>query len=234
MLGNDVIDLRDEDARPASFAPRFDERVFSPEERRAIARDRNPVSLRWAHWAAKESAYKLAKQLDSTFVFAPRRLVAFYEPISNPIEHTFERHGTLTLPHVVGGTISVIELRSFETSENIHVVAIPAGTDWGGVDHAIEKRADPSENPSVTTRAMAIREISRRLGVRADRITIGRRERIPTILLDGARTSLSLSLSHHGDWIGYAMQLGTAVESPMPLGTRSHDSGEAASGRVWS
>ena len=64
MLGNDVVDLLDVDARPETFRRRFDARVFAPEERRAIAADPRPQALRWAHWGAKEAAYKLARQLD--------------------------------------------------------------------------------------------------------------------------------------------------------------------------
>ena len=44
MLGNDVVDLRDADSQPESFRPRFDIRVFTPEERRAISRDREPMT----------------------------------------------------------------------------------------------------------------------------------------------------------------------------------------------
>jgi hypothetical protein len=58
---------------------------------------------------------------------------------------------------------------------------------------------------------MALREIARSLGVEAERLTIGRDGRIPTIELDGVRTALSLSLSHHGRWIAHAMRLHVAV-----------------------
>ena len=64
MIGNDVVDLEDPETRPETFRPRFDERVFDPVERRAIAHDPRPHARRWAHWAAKEAAYKLARQLD--------------------------------------------------------------------------------------------------------------------------------------------------------------------------
>ena len=79
MLGNDVVDLRDADSRPESFRPRFDIRVFTPEERRAISRDREPMARRWAHWAAKEAAFKLAKQIDPSFVFSPGQLAVDFD-----------------------------------------------------------------------------------------------------------------------------------------------------------
>ena len=67
MLGNDIVDLLDPESRPESFRPRFDDRVFDPREQTDIAHDDDPHTRRWAHWAAKEAAYKLARQVDSNF-----------------------------------------------------------------------------------------------------------------------------------------------------------------------
>ena len=75
MLGNDVVDLEDPETRPETFRPRFETRVFDAVERRAIAHDPSPHARRWAHWAGKEAAYKLARQIDDRFVFSPGRLV---------------------------------------------------------------------------------------------------------------------------------------------------------------
>ena len=47
MVGNDVVDLRDPDADPATLSARFDLRVFGPDERDRLAASRHPVRLRW-------------------------------------------------------------------------------------------------------------------------------------------------------------------------------------------
>ena len=133
MLGNDIVDLQDSDARPESFRARFDDRVFSAEEQRAIAQDSNPLARRWAHWGAKEAAYKLAKQLDSSFVFTPGRLVADYVDDENDVEVSrrvaprLERRGELELPFALPQGTGMLELRSFETADRVHVVAVPQG-----------------------------------------------------------------------------------------------------------
>lgn len=236
MLGNDVVDLRDVDARPETFAPRFDQRVFSKEEQRMIAQDSNPLARRWAHWAAKEAAYKLAKQVDSDFVFRPSQLIARYERDSDSGRATLERRGFLELPHRRKGVILQLEIRSFETPNYVHVVALPFGSDWGGADHVVERLTHKSGDSSVAVRVMAIREISRRLGVGAERIAIGRRERIPTVELDGMPTSLALSLSHHGRWVAYATRLQDSAEDRLlrmlsgarPLSQRSTASRRSA------
>ena len=205
MLGNDVVDLRDADAKPKSFRARFDERVFSADERRAIALDAQPLARRWAHWAAKEAAYKLAKQADPVFVFSPARLIAQFEPATLSSGHTFERRGRLELPDAVGHAIRLIDLRSVETPESVHVIALPMGSDWSVVASGVEALGSEPADPSVAVREMAIQELGQSLGIAPPRLTIGSRGRIPIALLDGSPISLSLSLSHHGRWISFAM-----------------------------
>jgi hypothetical protein len=202
MLGNDVVDLEDVDARPETFRRRFDARVFSDEERRAIAADPDPQARRWAHWGAKEAAYKLARQIDPRFVFSPARLVARFEPRS---ASSGERRGRLEVLAGPGGLPMTAELRSFETRDSVHVVARPAGADWEGVAMAVESVSDRNEEPGLAVRRLAVRESARELGVETGRLSIGRRGRIPFLELDGRPTALALSLSHHGRFVAYAM-----------------------------
>jgi hypothetical protein len=210
MIGSDVVDLRDAESRPESFRPRFDERVFSREERRAIAEDADPLARRWAHWGAKEAAYKLVKQIDPAFVFAPGRWAAHFAPISGgeqpaPVR---ERRGWIELSASKQAEPWRIDLRSFETSDRVHVVAIPIDSDWDAVDMGVAVCQPQSEDPSVAVRELAAHAIGRRLGVARTRVTIGKRGRVPIALLDGEPAALSLSLSHHGAWIGFATRPG--------------------------
>jgi phosphopantetheinyl transferase (holo-ACP synthase) len=239
MLGNDIVDLRDPDARPESFRARFDDRVFSAEEQRAIAQDSNPLARRWAHWGAKEAAYKLAKQLDSRFVFTPGRLVAHYvddedkAAVSRRVASRLERRGELELPSPLPQGIRILELRSFETLDRVHVVAVPQGSDWGAVEMAAEMLERKSDDPSLAVRALAIRGISRSLGIAPGRLSIGREGRIPTVELDGLRTPLSLSLSHHGDWIAYAMRLRVDLQNQSIWTEDQTNSAARVAGAVW-
>lgn len=239
MLGNDVVDLRDVDAQPETFRPRFDERVFSPLERRAIERDAAPHSRRWAHWAAKEAAYKLARQVDPTFVFSPVSLVARFgaaeegagmqssaDPeatdtadLQRTAERVSMRVGVLSLPDAIAPGLRDLELRSFETAEHVHVLALPLGSDWDAVVFGVEavgfagapgSTGDVSRaalDSSASVRALAVRRIARDLGIDATRITIGRRGKIPTVAIDGAPSAMSISLSHHGRFVACAMQV---------------------------
>jgi hypothetical protein len=214
------------DAQPTSFRPRFDDRVFSLEERSLIASDENPMARRWAHWAAKEAAYKLAKQIDSSFVFSPGRLVANYDAAEDirpdsgmkRVTGQRERRGRLELPNTLSGELRMLNLRSVECDEWVHVVAVPVDCDWVDVETAVEPLDRSSDDPSGAVRAMAIRKISDRLDVAPERLSIGREDRIPFVEIDGVRTSHPVSLSHHGSWIGFAVRL-RAVDSHSAIWT---------------
>lgn len=205
MLGNDVVDLHDRDSRPETFRPRFDARVFDECERRAIAHDLHPLARRWAHWGAKEAAYKLVRQVDPGFVFAPRRLVVRFEPVSPNAGRRRERRGRIELPEDSALAGSAVEVRSFETPDYVHVIALPEGADWGAIAARVCELEPAKADPSEAVRQLARAEIACSLGVEEARLEIGRRGRIPTIELDHAPTALSLSLSHQGRWIAFAM-----------------------------
>jgi hypothetical protein len=232
MPGNDVVDLLDVDARPETFHRRFDARVFTEQERRIIAQSTNSQARRWAHWAAKEAAYKLLRQRDPKFVFSPIRLVAQFEETTSDagVASAWEigvgraadlgsrapgagsssqrpvlRRGRVELAAGSAPGLGGIELRSFEAPDFVHVVALPAGSDWDDLVTAVEPLAEGAADPSLAVRRLALRAIARELGVEISRLAIGRRERIPTVEVDGQTTSFALSFSHHGRYVAYAM-----------------------------
>jgi hypothetical protein len=205
MLGNDVVDLEDPETRPETFRPRFDERVFDPVERRAIARDPRPHARRWAHWAAKEAAYKLARRVDPRFVFSPRRLVARFEEQEAAGATGFQRRGSLSLPAgLLAGDMGRLELRWTEEGAALHVVARPGGSDWGAVTTALEA-IEEDQDPSRSVRALARGCIARDLGIELERVQIGMQGRLPLVEIDQAPSRCTLSLSHHGRFVACAL-----------------------------
>jgi phosphopantetheinyl transferase (holo-ACP synthase) len=215
MLGNDVVDLADPETRPETFRPRFAERVFDLGERRAIAKDPEPHARQWAHWGAKEAAYKLARQVDPSFIFSPIKLVARFEPPVPGSASQLERHGTLVLPQAVAPGLRELELRSEETPDCVHVRALPVGADWGAVVSAVEL-APKGMDSSVAVRDLATEVIARDLGIEAARVSIGRRGKIPTVQIDGALCTMGISLSHHGRFVACAMMLRTQATVDAP------------------
>ncbi len=71
-VGNDVVDLGDPEVHPSALHPRFVERVLAEAERRRVERSPDRHRALWAHWAAKEAAFKLVQKLRPGTIFAHR------------------------------------------------------------------------------------------------------------------------------------------------------------------
>ena len=185
MVGNDVVDLEDEETAPFATHPRFDERVFAPEELRFLessgARDR----LRWVLWAAKESAFKVARKLDPRAIFSPRRAIV--------------RLGTDGR-----GAVRVGE-RAFSLfvacdGEACHAVA----SSGAGAVTSVMRRLAPWESPRLRARRLAISIVARELGASPADVAIVKEQGIPTVRLRGRPAPLDVSLSHHGRFVAFA------------------------------
>ena len=192
MLGNDVVDLTDGDALDGATHRRFDERVFAPSEREAIERSPFRERLRWALWAAKESAFKAAKKLDPRIIFSPRRFEV--------------RVGSDEACAVIHGDSRwTVRLRQHDGA--LHAVALAAAAEpCKSIDGFVRVAAD-SVDLSRAVRRLAIERLAQRLDVEADRLAVARSGRIPYVLLDGRPAPIELSLSHHGAVVGFAALL---------------------------
>ncbi len=193
MVGNDVVDLADLEVCNGPAHPRFDARVFAPAERRALEAGGAPNRLRWTLWAAKEAAYKLAVKRDPNVIFAASRFV---------VKLDRALHGEVEHP---GGRVAVTLATR---GDAVHAVARDAAApeivtglaSWAGATDA-----------SDAVRRLAVRDVAARLGVRESDLRIGRRGRIPTLSLRGSDRPLDLSLSHHGRYVAFACEIGSAT-----------------------
>lgn len=200
MVGNDVVDLRDPDADASTLHPRFDLRAFAESERASLADCADAGRERWAMWAAKEAAYKLARRLDHSVVFSPPRFVVSWQAVDRGRR---ERMGRVQHP---AGPFEVL-LR--EGDDYVHAIALLPGTDPGGVVVGIE-RPDLSltypgpEGPGRAARALAGASVGRSMGLPPEALEVRKRGRIPELWRRGAPAPGDLSLSHHGALVAFA------------------------------
>jgi len=205
MVGNDVVDLRDPESQPETLHPRFDTRVFTQAERAAIAAlaPADAARLRWKLWAAKEAAYKLARKRNPATVFSPSRF---------EVENADAAANARSLALVHEGARYRVELT--ETDGALHAIACddaPARGEvlagWRRLAIGDLDRSDP-EAPGRAVRALVCEQLAARLGVAASELEVRRRGRIPYLCLHGEPVDADLSLSHHGEWLGFACELG--------------------------
>jgi phosphopantetheinyl transferase (holo-ACP synthase) len=220
LVGNDVVDLFDSETQSKALHPRFDERVFTEKELSTIRESDCAHRARWAHWAAKESAYKVVKKLDSHAVFSPIQFKASLDPRGNGI---VDYHGKQI--HVVVN----------QSQRFVHAVAatpkatLPSDCFYGeshqGDDGQITfSTSSKARKVFVTYRARAVRgvdpcpgvlsrltrrfaaeEVGSFLRLQPNDIDISSVRRVPRACYQGTDLPVDISLSHHGHYIAFAM-----------------------------
>lgn len=202
MVGNDIVDLSDPGAQPGARHPRFDARVFAASERRLLTSAGDP--LRWIYWAAKESAYKVARRLDPSCVFAPSRFVVRLDDALRGCVQT----DAADFPVAV-------DVRD----GRVHAVATRPGGSPERADAAVSRlpahdRDDPGHAaPGRAARRLAIACAARALSLEPWRLSIDRERRAPRLLLCEDTPVGSLSLSHHGRFVACAFDA-TSLAGP--------------------
>lgn len=190
MVGNDIVDLDDMEVRTGPAHSRFDIRVFSAEERLAIAAALEPNRLRWSLWAAKEAAYKVAVKRNPDVIFSPSRFtVELTDSHGGEVTHPNGRIGVTI--HTRGDVVHAIA-RECNEAQVISGFTAPRG----------------SADPSSSVRQLALDEIAARVGVSKTDLRIGKEGRVPILELRNSARQLDLSLSHHGRYVAFACQVG--------------------------
>ena len=201
MVGNDVVDLYDPESRSEHLHPRFDTRVFTARERALIGDSREPARVRWKLWSAKEAAYKLLRKRMPTTVFSPPR----FEVELVPPHGARVVHGQDQIP--VGYEENAGAVHAVAASPTGRAAAVLSG--WRRFALA-EAEPDDAEAPSRAVRALLCQRVAERLGVDPAELEVRRRGRVPFLWVSGCPAAVDLSLSHHGDWLGFACEIGTA------------------------
>jgi phosphopantetheinyl transferase (holo-ACP synthase) len=191
MIGNDVVDLSHPAVQPGARHVRFDARVFARREREALAASGAPDRLRWMLWAAKEAAYKVAKKLEASTVWSPRRFLV--ELDANLLGQVV--HENRKLPVLVE-----------EDGAHIHAIVsdsepTPEAQRWRVGHLAV------GEEESLAARALAIADLAPELGLAPEAMSFERRGRIPILCVDERPIDVDLSLSHHGAFVAWAADL---------------------------
>ncbi len=192
-VGNDVVDLVDPETLREEQHPRFDERVYAPEELALLQRSESEHVTRWLLWAAKEAAYKAEKRDAPDTVFSPRRFVVQPPPLSGEegAGRGCVRHGERLL------TLAAEWTRDF-----VHIVAM---SDAARAGRSVSEVARAARAPSVAARELAATGIGELLGIDPRRLEIDGRP--PVVRHDGRDLPVELSLSHHGRFVAFAASL---------------------------
>jgi len=189
MVGNDVVDLSDPESSRDACHSRFDRRVFLPEEFEALSIEYTDVQRRWILWSAKEAAYKAARRKCSGVGFSPSRFVVDLDrSLCGSV-----RFGSFRWP-----------VRVRIGAECGHAVVSEEETFAGILSGARRLTTTELRDPSQAVRRFAIASVAAELGVAASDLRIEKTKRIPQLIVAGEAGPVALSLSHHGEYVGFA------------------------------
>lgn len=198
MVGNDVVDLTDDESGADACHPRFDLRVFTDRERDALGRVGDLRAGRWRLWAAKESAYKVMAGLDPSTRFIPRRFEVHFGGWDRGVVRYEGRELHIRFDEITGG---------------VHAVCAPDLDTLDSIRTEVARR-DPNDDPSEAVRALARASLATELEVPPKGITISRGGRPPPLVTVAAQPIAgALSLSHHGRLVACAW-LSTSITRP--------------------
>jgi phosphopantetheinyl transferase len=213
LVGNDLVDLRDPENQPTAIHRRFDERVFTPAEHARLRIQATAHRTRWRMWAAKESAFKVARKLDPRVRFLPR---------------LFSVQPTGTAGAVVRHASGRFEVSFLGADDWVHAIATlsPAS----GIEafrrgpaamvERVQQGKSAALNASERVRALARSAIGSALSIAPSEIRITSADGVPVAFWKRSPLPIDLSLSHHGRYVACAWGWSPAVLHASAVSTR--------------
>ncbi len=210
LVGNDVVDLHDRWSQPGRIHRRFDSRAFTAGEAAGILASRAAHRLRWSMWAAKESAFKVAKKLDDGTRFFPREFAV--RMISDARAEVSHRVGRFSVwldqaegwLHAVAAPLADRPTDGSFGPRSGAGDSPPRGTQARLARVRAERSAGPDDGPSFEVRELTRAGVGSLLGICPTEIEVASEGGIPVLHWQQRRLPLDLSLSHHGRFIACA------------------------------
>ncbi len=201
MIGNDIVDLADPQAKGKHRDIRFIHRVFTPDEQHKILSSDAPDIVLWSLWAGKETGYKAMSKTHPAVSSSPGRYAIRLSDTALP------ESGTVETPC---GPISV---RFLITGEYIHCIGATTDEDLDSIVWDVQTMLRPEispDNQSDFVRNMARKKISRYLKEDPKTIKIIRPQGHrglgpPAVYAGGKRTPIDISMSHDGRFAACAV-----------------------------
>jgi len=189
VVGNDIVDLADPDASRGACHPRFDRRVFAPDEARSLPTECSDLQKRWILWSAKEAAFKAARRESARVVFSPARFVVDLDrSLCGSVRHEMRRWSA----------------RVRVDGDCVHAVVGDSNVISSIVSSVCRLTIDELRDPSAAVRRFTLSSLAAMLRVATSDLRIERAGRIPQLILAGRARPVPLSLSHHGSYAGFA------------------------------
>lgn len=228
-VGNDVVDLTQRENICKSGDARFVGRVFTDQERDLISAAATPDRMLWAHWAAKEAAYKVLSRDDPAVCSTPRRYEIHLDghgerrgkagdrqPAGPIVPAGSKPSGAAQAPggleqitgraHTPRGELA---LRIDMTADYVHALAALTRTDLGRIRQRVDllDNGAGADEASRVVRAKLLEELALCLDCPPEELSVAKEAAgpgAPLVFRRGQPLAVTVSLSHDGRFVAYA------------------------------
>lgn len=189
MIGNDIIDLKFANINSRWREPRFLDKLFTEEEKDFILRDANHFRHIWLLWSMKESVYK---------IYFRERKLSIFNPKSFHCNVISETSGTVSfendIVHTTSKITSNIIYTTAELQDTLHLKQ-----DFLLKGNSLKAKSEALREKAIT--AFAEFKSIPKTSVSIEKNDFG----APQFFLNGKLQNNFLSLTHHGQYGGFAI-----------------------------
>ena len=190
MIGNDIVDFSFASTLSGKRGTRWLIKVFTPHELDFITQNRSAVHMAWRLWSMKESAYKAHKQQNSQYLFNPIKIDC---QIRSSEEGIVMVNGSTYVTNTVSAQAYVCTLASEKQAPKM-------------LTRIIKTAGKSPEQQSMEIRMAVLSDVAHYLKLPLVAISIQKDEfGIPKFYIDDHLSTMALTLSHHGNYAGYAI-----------------------------
>lgn len=234
LLGNDIVDLSDASTFEKYRDSRFLSRVFTDEEQSTIRQSGTPNETLWTLWAAKEAAYKIISKLSSPPIFRHKSFRARVHKPSATAGNSSSRTTTVEVQYrKTSMMMQVCVGKDYIHATGAHPLSQEAddcrvisemracqAADWEAWEAKTDfpdgfteaERTSISRAESALVRSFCKKSIAKALEISPARLQIIRpvkqtKTQPPFLLVDGQKTAIDITLSHHGRYLGWAFSM---------------------------
>ncbi|MBF0452143.1 MAG: 4'-phosphopantetheinyl transferase superfamily protein [Candidatus Magnetomorum sp.] len=215
-VGNDIVDLASPFTFEKSRDSKFVNRVLTQKEQAVIDQSaQNADRLLWAHWAAKESAFKVVSKIQSNVSSSPRKYDVSF--IANT--QSYQLQGMVNTP--VECVYCLVHFYKTCGKEWIHCIGSSKPLGSGSeivyraakIDHLFDCHfSRASEKQSRHVRKMAGKKIAEFFSEQPENISFQKNihqgeQPYPEVYIYKKKTNIDVSFSHDGRFVAYAFCL---------------------------
>jgi phosphopantetheinyl transferase (holo-ACP synthase) len=186
MVGNDIVDLKLALSDDKASNQRWLNKVFLEREIELILSSENPNIMLWRLWSMKESAYKVAVKKSGIRAFNPKR---FETLILGPSQGR------------VNSIFGTFYAKTWITEDYIHSIA----SDFFDKMAVSGQKKTDTEDLSADVR-IGLLEDFRNNKPQFSELNIVMAAEIPLLYSGADKLPFDISLSHHGNFVGWGYQ----------------------------